>query len=776
MSTEYIIVPSFATNNKASGNFLIVGQIENNAIEQHCEDDIKENKDHLHLSHGFDRVLQQKMCYRISVNQINYNKQYSSNQNRYREIGVDLKYLNEVRNLYEIIDFDGDFDDYRCKIPSSKEPLTKFVYVYNKGFLYGYFEWKREDGIIMLLNKDNVQDKPLEYVYRYKKDDVLRCVVKKYQREFFFENINERNNAYSVDLSTNLEKINYLFKNYGQKTAFDEKIKEVKGFTAHLDTLNVQKNDIAKERLNCIEKKFEGIHVVGDDGVDTKVKDLFKKFLAANADFAKDVVKEFTGAGKKGNSILKEMVDQEIEKKNIEREEVDNEHVLLLKKKVQQLESDLSAVSFDKQNVLQSNETDVKTDEEKIKLENLKKEVLYWEAVNSDIRKELKENEIDLIKKITKSKRDFKHIWLEGKDFDYKCDYNLDKVEYRLVNFSDGKEALTNMYYKYKNVCSEENIKSCDKNDFINFVILYSQSLLCFYAGMPGEGKSLFCDIFSRVLGAQKHIVNVPKGWDDNQDFIGYDNPFSSSFQEGSSKFLSFAKNNNNNVLPLLCVLDEANLSQLEYYWSDFIGGYDKFIKDGLAINGVGIPKSMRFIGTINYDNTTQDISQRLLDRSPVVVFGRDLFKYDNNGFDDVGNIDECVSYETLNNLFSGNGCIAFEKIEEEIIKSIQNLYPISQRKINIIKKYCSTSRNLFSNYYPEDGLLGTPSNLVALDYCIKQNILTSISGHGEVYREMLDRLRDLLVVENLKMSEELLSKIIENGSKYKNYSFFFWR
>jgi len=69
-------------------------------------------------------------------------------------------------------------------------------------------------------------------------------------------------------------------------------------------------------------------------------------------------------------------------------------------------------------------------------------------------------------------------------------------------------------------------------------------------------------------------------------------------------------------------LLDEANLSPIEHYWSAFFGMTDS---DGtrsltLGMEQVRVPDYLRFLATINHDGTTEPLSPRTIDRAPFIV------------------------------------------------------------------------------------------------------------------------------------------------------------
>ena len=175
-------------------------------------------------------------------------------------------------------------------------------------------------------------------------------------------------------------------------------------------------------------------------------------------------------------------------------------------------------------------------------------------------------------------------------------------------------------------------------------------------AGISGTGKSLLPELYSAALGANFLSVPVQPRWDSPQDLFGFYN-----YMEGRYKATELARllwqfdiyNNpaagerwKNGGLPLnLVLLDEMNIARVEYYFSDLLskletrnginaGKSDERRKAEIELecNAADDAKAMRrlfvsphtlFVGTMNEDESTQMLSDKVIDRSNVLRFGR---------------------------------------------------------------------------------------------------------------------------------------------------------
>ena len=86
----------------------------------------------------------------------------------------------------------------------------------------------------------------------------------------------------------------------------------------------------------------------------------------------------------------------------------------------------------------------------------------------------------------------------------------------------------------------------------------------------------------------------------------------------------------------VLVMLDEMNLARVEYYFSDFLSKLETRRNDETYLEldagslsltedqkKVRIAEEFLFIGTMNEDETTQTLSDKVLDRANVLTFGR---------------------------------------------------------------------------------------------------------------------------------------------------------
>lgn len=344
---------------------------------------------------------------------------------------------------------------------------------------------------------------------------------------------------------------------------------------------------------------------------------------------------------------------------------------------------------------------------------------------------------------------------------------------------------------------------SYDKNTILNILVCISQGFLTVFSGEPGTGKTSICKILANTLGLylpakmlpasndgfnpNRFIsVSVERGWTTKRDFIGYYNPLTKSFDRSNRRIFdglnildAEAKGMSTN-LPFVILLDEANLSPMEYYWADYMNICDDLDQNSTINLGddfyYNVPTNLRFLATINNDHTTESLSPRLIDRAWVVR----LPKVKTGAAKQVKLVDdgvEMVAWDALLSIFSITldeaipmSGTAKEVYDAILIKLQEAKITVSARADAAIRRYWSVAQKIFET----DNTYGTDPTIVALDYAIAQRILPHINGSGKKYEEKLNAILKLCNDKNLRHSAAILSEIIQKGEDSMSYYQYF--
>ena len=190
-------------------------------------------------------------------------------------------------------------------------------------------------------------------------------------------------------------------------------------------------------------------------------------------------------------------------------------------------------------------------------------------------------------------------------------------------------------------------------------------SSLTVMAGVSGTGKSALPKLYSEAMGIFFQPLAVEPRWDSPKDLLGFFNYATNRYEptalaralfqfQGIRPQDGFVANWKGDMSQyvLMPLLDEMNLARVEYYFSEFLSKLElrrviaPITADTLSSvamevfpgwRGVGekggriVEEAIRlyadtntlFVGTMNEDETTQSLSDKVIDRANVLYFGR---------------------------------------------------------------------------------------------------------------------------------------------------------
>ena len=225
-----------------------------------------------------------------------------------------------------------------------------------------------------------------------------------------------------------------------------------------------------------------------------------------------------------------------------------------------------------------------------------------------------------------------------------------------------------------------------------SYIAGIATSKIVLLEGLSGTGKSTLPRRFMEFIGGDSEFIPVQSTWKDRADLVGYYNDFTSNFKE--TRFLKTLYESNYTTDKMTTVvLDEVNLSRIEYYFADFISAMEypvdmRYVELMQPINGrkmpakledgkLHVPENTYFVGTANKDESTYTITERVYDRAIVINFEQKHFpietesvtepiKISYNQFDKLVNDakenengklseDEMLKFEELYNFISEN-------------------------------------------------------------------------------------------------------------------------
>lgn len=216
-----------------------------------------------------------------------------------------------------------------------------------------------------------------------------------------------------------------------------------------------------------------------------------------------------------------------------------------------------------------------------------------------------------------------------------------------LVGAGDG---LDSRYNKKDEITWLEDVwKKCEEYGIkFNKRILYAfhtalkineWSTITVLAGVSGTGKSELPRLYSEFGGLNFCSVAVQPNWDSQESMLGFFNSIDNQFEpEELLKFLvQCTTDPRYNEYMSVVLLDEMNLAHVEHYFAEFLSKLESRrglsrtylpeieVKLGAGVKpyGLKLSRTLLWTGTMNQDETTKSLSDKVLDRGIVINFPR---------------------------------------------------------------------------------------------------------------------------------------------------------
>ncbi|MBU8769534.1 McrB family protein [Cytobacillus oceanisediminis] len=286
-------------------------------------------------------------------------------------------------------------------------------------------------------------------------------------------------------------------------------------------------------------------------------------------------------------------------------------------------------------------------------------------------------------------------------------------------------------------------------------------------SGISGTGKTQLCRLYANAVYGLEYesenpyftIIPVRPDWTDASALFGYYSSFEKRYVK--TEFLEVILNAlKEREKPHFILLDEMNLARVEYYLSDYLSAVESrkeipLHQDNLITDipkKILIPPNVYLLGTINVDETTHTISDKVLDRAFVMTLSD-------------------VDFETF-----------WDKADQELKVLLEREFFLLKKLHNILLEFDlhfgyrtmnEMLQKLYANLqFPDDFQM---DSLEALDRVISEKVLTKIRGDERV-SDMLGKIEEWLK-ENLSSSSISLQHV-ERMQKELDYygATQFWR
>lgn len=324
-----------------------------------------------------------------------------------------------------------------------------------------------------------------------------------------------------------------------------------------------------------------------------------------------------------------------------------------------------------------------------------------------------------------------------------------DRTDELLIKLMDYHSQKRNLFYSMK--------------DFVNVHTAIKCSNLVILSGLSGTGKSALVEVYARALGINLNsdddrllFIPVRPAWNDDADLLGYVDLVHNVYRPSDTGFVDFlvkAQEEENKGKIFIACFDEMNLARVEHYFSQFLSILERPANQrelqlydnqytGRLYNSKDYPSSImigdniRFIGTVNIDESTYHFSDKVLDRANVIEL--DVLDYSKEWkqkqYASLPNT--TWSKDDYDSIIKKNSDVKMDEIQSllwdmhKLLQSAGTQYGVGPRIVKSIKMYL--------NNLPETEIEGFDVRK-GLDYQIKQRVLTKVRGPEIQIRCLLD-------------------------------------
>ncbi|WRC01143.1 restriction endonuclease [Helicobacter pylori] len=459
--------------------------------------------------------------------------------------------------------------------------------------------------------------------------------------------------------------------------------------------------------------------------------------------------------------------------------------------------------------------------------ENLKNKIQEWENEKNKL-----DPRDERIEELEEEKRELEGIRAQKEDAEQKCArlsaYNV-SLEADLNILNERFENLKNIYVGVEDFEKrQENIKEqiaktnpkvlgapsniteelafleCIEKGMQEFNVFYPKRLLYMFhtalksaslsplsvlSGVSGTGKSELPKLYAHFGGLNFLSIAVQPTWDSPESLMGYFNAIENKFD--ATEFLRFfiqttlSKNEEPYGLKEamnIVLLDEMNLAHIELYFAEFLSKLE--IKRSKETNisiklGTGLTwelplgDNLLFVGTMNEDESTKMLSDKVLDRAFCLNFERPK-TLQSKQQKPLPNNDGYLKVETFNRWINKEGNLEgkleeYKKLTEEINKRLSACYrSIGHRVWQSMSAYMH-NHPLVLHAFDKDKALQ-----LAYEECLVLKIFPKLRGvhtrNNQHLIEIQDLLKDFSVSLDFKQAmENDFKQFVFNSASYLN-------
>ncbi len=339
---------------------------------------------------------------------------------------------------------------------------------------------------------------------------------------------------------------------------------------------------------------------------------------------------------------------------------------------------------------------------------------------------------------------------------DYENSFSLPELCDNFRNFAASKLKL---YYK------PEMIRV--------FISGLASTKLIILQGISGTGKTSLAYAWGKFMKHDSCVASVQPSWRDRTDMFGYFNEFTKKFNETEMLKEMYTAGYVDEVYTV--ILDEMNLSRVEYYFAEMLSilempNRDEWIielvpnswkTDPKYITGgkIKVPSNMWYIGTINNDDSTFAVTDKVYDRAmPIDINDKSV------PFEPIDTEAQGINFSYLDILFKN--AINNNPISQETLDKIEQMdnYVIQHFRIAFGNRIVSHMKKFVPVYVACGG-----DEIAGVDYFIAKKILRKFEQLNMSY--IRDEIDPYIQFLNTTFGKNKMNECIEYLLRLKKMS-----
>ena len=213
------------------------------------------------------------------------------------------------------------------------------------------------------------------------------------------------------------------------------------------------------------------------------------------------------------------------------------------------------------------------------------------------------------------------------------------------------------------------------------FISALASTKLVILQGISGTGKTSLAYAWGKFLKHDSCVASVQPSWRDRTELFGYFNEFTKKFNETEVLKEMYMAGYTDDVYTV--ILDEMNISRVEYYFAEMLSilempNHDEWIVELVSSpwpndpkkifeGKLRIPENMWYIGTINNDDSTFMVTDKVYDRAMPLDINEKF-----PAFTPIDTPAQDINYSYLNKLFTE--AIENNPISKETLDKVEQM------------------------------------------------------------------------------------------------------